>query len=42
MASKQKHKQRSRRSHKAHVLDYQNFLRSGYLYQTSHAKKNAK
>ena len=42
MASAVKHKQRSKRSHKANVLGYQNFLRSGYLYQTTRAKKNAK
>lgn len=42
MASAVKHKQRSRRSHRANILAYQNFLRSGYLYQTTHAKKNAK
>lgn len=33
MASRAKHAQRSKRSFKQRMQEYQNFLRSGYFYQ---------
>ena len=35
MASKMKHKQRSRKSYRIKAAAYQNYLRSGYFYQNA-------
>lgn len=42
MASRAKHAQRSKRSFKQRMQEYQNFLRSGYFYQISRPNKEKK